>query len=463
MVSASISMAVGLQAQIMGRVYLPGESDYERLRRGWNLAIDQHPALILVPSNAEDVMAGIRFAREQGLGVAVQLTGHGVHQPADDSLLIITSRMTAIELDVEARTVKVEAGVVWQGVLDVVTPHGLAPLNGTSPHVGVVGYTLGGGIGWLARRYGFAADSVRWIEIVTADGVLRRASPTENVDLFWGLRGGGGNFGVVTALEFEVYPVATIYGGNLTYPAHLAGEALRFFRDWVTALPDELTASIAVMKFPSLPQVPEPMRGKMQVMLKAAFAGDVAQGEALLKPWLDWHTPTSNTFREMPFADIASISNDPVDPVTSYGSSEQFDQLSDEAIDMIVHHMTDAASPFLVNELRHAGGAITRVAADANAIGNREAVFYLQMGGLTPTPEVREGMKRYIRQYTKALQPFLRGGAYLNFMSGGEAQRRAKDAYLPASYQRLLDLKAKYDPNNQFHFSYQLITPEPAA
>src|SRR5262249_46186546 len=160
----------------------------------------------------------------------------------------VTSEMTAVQLDAQARTARIEAGATWQHVLDQATPHGLAPLLGTSPHVGVIGYTLGGGMGWLARRYGFAADSVRWIEIVTADGQLRRASSVEHSDLFWGLRGGGGNFGVVTAMEFALYPVATIYGGNLTYPAELAGSALRFFRDWIKAVPDELTSSIAILK-----------------------------------------------------------------------------------------------------------------------------------------------------------------------------------------------------------------------
>lgn len=446
-----------LQGQVAGSVLTAADQDYEQTRRGWNRSIDQRPAAILIAENAQDVVAGVRFARKEGLGVAVQSTGHGVHLPADENLLIVTSRMASVHVDAAARTARVEAGVIWKQVLDMTTPHGLAPLLGSSPHVGVIGYTLGGGIGWLARRYGFAADSVRWIDIVTADGVQRRASLTENSDLFWGLRGGGGNFGVVTAMEFDLYPVRTIYGGSLTYPAERIGDALRFFRDWTRTVPETLTSSIAIMKIPPLPQVPEALRGKRLAIVRAAFAGDPAEGETLMKTWLNWQTPISNTFQQMPFSEIGAISNDPVDPVESIVSNALFDDLSDDAIELIVRHATDTTSPLVVNELRHAGGAITRVDAGANAISNRDAQFYFQIGGIVFNPEARTAIKAYIKQYKDALRPYFRRGVYLNFMSGSEARDRAKDAYLPATYQRLLTLKAEYDPENMFRFSYQLV------
>jgi FAD/FMN-containing dehydrogenase len=445
-----------LQQQVTGSLLLPGDALYEQTRRGWNLSIDHHPALILVANDAQDIIAGLGFAREAGLGVAVQLTGHGIQHPADDSLLIVTSPMASVHIDAEARTARVEAGAIWAQVLDPAAEYGLAPLLGTSPHVGVVGYTLGGGIGWLARRYGFAGDSVRWIDIVTADGVLRHASPTEHSDLFWGLRGGGGNFGVVTAMAFDLYPVATIYGGNLVYPGGLAGDALRFYRDWITTAPDELTSSIAILKYPPLPELPEALRGKTLVIVRAAFAGGADDGAARIQPWLDWRTPISNTFHAMPFAEIGTINNDPVDPRATYGSNEMLDDLSDAAIDVIVGYATDSASPLVFNELRHAAGAIARVDADANAIGNRDALLYFQIGGLSPNPEARAGIEAYIQRYKRDLHTYLRGGVYLNFMIGGEARRRTKDAYLPETYQRLITLKAKYDPNNLFRFSYQL-------
>ncbi|HKD76848.1 MAG TPA: FAD-binding protein, partial [Ktedonobacterales bacterium] len=428
-----------------------------QVRRGWNRLIDQHPALILVAANSQDVVAGVRFAREAGLGMGVQGTGHGVQHPADDHLLIVTSRMNAAHVDVQQQTARVEAGAIWKHVLDQATPHGLAPLLGTAPHVGVVGYTLGGGIGRLGRRYGFAADSVRWIDLVTADGMLRRASPTEHSDLFWGLRGGGGSFGVVTAMEFSLYPVATLFGGSLTYPGELAGDALRFFREWTKTVPDALTSSLMIVKFPALPQVPEAMRGQKQVVVRTAFAGASAQGEALMQPWLDWHTPLGNTLHEMPFSEVGTIQNDPVDPALAYASNEMLNDLSDEAIDVIVRHATDGATPVVFIELRHAGGALSR--SSGNAIGDRGASFYMQMGGPIFALGRRAAMESAIRQCKQDLHPYLPGGVYLNFLSGDEARQRTRDAYEPATYERLLALKARYDPGNRFLFSYLLSAP----
>jgi len=442
--------------RVTGRVLTPDDADYEQRRRGWNRTVNQYPALILIAADAADVVAGVNFAREHDLGVAVQSTGHGIHYAGDDSLLIITTAMTSVEVDAQARTARVGAGVIWQQVLDVTTPLGLAPLLGSSPHVGVVGYSLGGGIGWLARRYGLAADSVRRIELVTADGVLRDASPTELSDLFWGLRGGGGNFGVITALEFDLYPVTTIYGGNLIYPAERIGAALRFYRDWVPSVPDELTSSISIVKVPLLPEVPEALRGQTLFVLRAVYAGDAAQGERLIQQWLDWAAPMDNTFAEMPFANIATVSNDPTEPRPLVYSNELLDVLSDDVIDVIVRHATDSASPLTIHEIRHAGGAIARVAPDANAIGHRDAQFYLILVGTAPSPESRTALEAYIQRYKQALSPYLPGGIYLNFIRADEAAQRAQDAYLPESYARLLELKAKYDPDNRFRFTYRL-------
>ncbi|MBZ0292890.1 MAG: FAD-binding oxidoreductase [Anaerolineae bacterium] len=449
-----------LRRQVAGSVLTPDDAAYEQTRLTWNRSTNHYPALILVPRHADDVAAGIHFAREAGLGVAVQSTGHGTQYPADDNLLIVTSQMDSVQVDPEACIAQVEAGVIWQQVLDKTTPHGLAPLLGSSPHVGVIGYTLGGGIGWLARRYGLAADSVRWIDIVTADGVLKRASSAENSDLFWGLRGGGGNFGVVTAMAFDLYPVETVYGGSLIYSGAVARDALRFYREWIETVPDELTSSITVLKIPSLPQVPEAMRGTIQVIVRAAFVGPATEGAAWMQPWLDWHSPVSNQLHEMPFAEIDTISNDPTQPTAGLGSNEMVDKLSDELIDVIIQYVTNPASPLTFTELRHAGGAIARVPVDFNAISNRDARLYLQMAGLVPTAEAYAAVKAYIRGYREALRPYVQGGVYLNFTKGSEEDHRAKDAFSTANYARLLNLKARYDPENLFRFSYRLTQPE---
>ncbi len=452
----AIALAQQLQAQVAGQVFAADDPAYEITRRGWSLAINHYPTLILVAQNANDVVIGVQFASKAGLGVAVQNTGHGIHIPADNSLLIITSQMNHVTVDPTTNTAIAEGGAVWQNVLDQSVPHGLAPLLGSSPHVGVVGYTLGGGVGWLARKYGFAGDSVRWVDVVTADGVLRRASPTENSDLFWGLRGGGGSFGVVTAIEFSLYPVATVYGGNLIYSGELAKEALYVFRDWTQHHPDELTSSIAVFKFPDFLEIPETLRGKIQVVVRAVYAGEQHEGEAYIQQWLDWHPPTVNTFRTMSFAEIATISNDPVDPALAHGSSEMFAELSDTVLDMIHTYATDSTSPLAVNEIRHLGGAMMHPTPDGNAISNREARYYLQLGGPTPTPEMYIASNAYIEQYKSDLQPYRQGGAYMNFLTGGEAKLMVRQAFPDDVYERLVALKANYDPQNMFRFSYQL-------
>jgi UDP-N-acetylenolpyruvoylglucosamine reductase len=446
-----------LTIQFKGAILRPGDAEYDKLRNGWNLSVDQHPALILIPNDVEDVKAAMRFADKHNVGVTVKLTGHGVKYPADDNLMIIPSLLNGVSVDAEARTARVEGGVLWQQVLDVTTPHGLAPLLGTSPHVGVVGYTLGGGNGWLARRYGLAVDSVLSIDLVTPGGELRHTSPIENRELFWGLRGGGGNFGVVTAMEFKLYPVATLYGGSLTYPGELARDALRFYREWLKGIPDELTTHFGIYKFPDLPQLPEAIRGKTRVILRAAYDGDVVQGQCLLQPWLDWQTPLANAFRQMPFAEIATISNDNITPVLAHPTNDMLNELSDEVIEIIVRNATANNSPLIYNELRHAGGAIARVERDANAVGNRDASFYLTIGGVVFAPEMRSIMESYIRQYKSELRPYLHGGIYLNFSESNETRARVQDAFSPQAYARLLALKAKYDPKNLFRYSYPLV------
>lgn len=449
-----------LRQQVAGQVLLPDDPAYEQMRRGWNRAIDQYPALILLAARTQDIIAGVRFARVNGLGVGVQSTGHGVQYPADEGLLIVTSGLTSVQIDVQRCVARVEAGAVWQRVLDEAAPHGLAPLMGTAPHLGVVGYTLGGGLGWLGRRYGFAGDSVNWLEVVTADGTLQRVSSREQSDLFWGLRGGGGSLGIVTALEFNLYPVATVYGGCLVYPGQMAGEVLRFFRAWVQMLPDEMTSSLMIAKYPLLPQVPEALRGQVSVTVRVAYAGEEASGAALMQPWLAWHAPLSQTLRTLPFAEIGTIQNDPVDPAPAYGTSEIFNTLSDDALTVLTRHATDVSSPLIFSELRHAGGALAR--SQASAIGNRQASFYLQIGGRAFSPAGLAALEEAMQRYKNDLRPYLSGGGYLNFMGGPEASRRLGDAYQAQDYQRLLALKATYDPENLFRYSYQLTASRPA-
>jgi FAD/FMN-containing dehydrogenase len=343
-------------------------------------------------------------------------------------------------------------------VLEKAQAFGLAPLLGSSPGVGAVGYTLGGGLGWLARKYGLAADSVHSFEVVTAEGRRLRASQTENGELFWALRGGGGSFAIVTGMKIQLYPVATVFGGNLVYPIELAKEVITRYREWIASAPEELTSSIVIMNFPPVPDVPELLRGKSAVLVRGCYSGPVEQGEALLRYWLDWKAPIANMFRAMPFAEVATISNDPKDPASGYSTGVWLRELSDEAIDTLIQYGVSRAgsSPLVVTEMRHVGGAFSRIDKHANAFGNRDAQLLLELIGATPTAEARRHVEQYMGQFQRELQPHMTGGVYMNFLSGKEARERVKDAYLPESYRRLKALKAQYDPDNRFQFSFNI-------
>ena len=248
------------------------------------LSTQQWPALIVEVLTIQDVVESVRFARTHGLHVAVQATGHGMARPANDALLIVTHRLNGVVVDPVRQTAHIEAGVEWGKVLELTQAHGLAPLLGSSPNVGAVGYTLGGGVGWLARKYGLAVDSVQSFEVVTAQGEVLRASASEHPDLFWALRGGGGgNYAIVTAMDVRLYPVAMVYGGNLLYPASEARGVFQRYREWIKHLPDEMTTSVLIMNYPPFPQVPEPVRGKSFAIVRGCYAGDLEAGKALLE------------------------------------------------------------------------------------------------------------------------------------------------------------------------------------
>jgi hypothetical protein len=451
--------AESLQAEIAGAVILPGSDRYAAARQAWNLTVDQHPALIVVATCAADVAAAVRYARNHDLRVAVQATGHGVRRPANGALLILTGQMNGVEVDPVEETAWIECGAQWQVVLAAAQPYGLAPLLGSSPTVGAVGYTLGGGMGWLARKYGMAADSVNYFEVVTPEGSIVHASQDENPDLFWALRGGGGSFGIVVGMEIDLYPVATVYGGNLFYPVSAAGEVMRRFRTWAATLPEEMTASVVLMNFPPIPQIPEPLRGQSFVMVRGCYAGDLAAGEELVNFWRTWRQPLIDDFKAMPFSQVATISNDPTDPMPGLSTGAWLAQLSDASIDALVRYVTTGAGPRLITlaEIRLAGGAIARAGASMSAFSHRDARLSLQLVSTTPTAEAMAASQRYGDELKAALAPDLTGGVYINFLDGEEALRRTQDAYTAANFQRLQKLKRRVDPGDRFHHGFNIL------
>jgi hypothetical protein len=448
-------------SQITGRVFTANDPGYEEARLGWNRRLQQRPALIVEAKSASDVQTAVNYGRENNLGVAVQATGHGNIRPADDCLLILTREMNKVAIDPQAQTARLEAGLKWGPVLEAAQQHGLAPLLGSSPTVGAVGYTLGGGLGWLSRKYGLAADNVVQFEVVTGDGQLRIASAEENSDLFWGLRGGGGSLGIVTSMTIHLFPVTQVYAGNLFYPAEMAGEVFRRYRNWLTDVPDELTSSVLVMNFPPFPELPPFLRGQTFAIVRGCYCGPTSEGEALLSYWREWHSPLVDDFKEIPFSEAATISSDPEDPLPALITGAWLRELSDNAIDAVVSYAEGTVipdlkgpKPLMLAEVRHAGGAIKHVSAASAVYGNRDAELILNMVGVIPTPEAQQQLEAYTGKLKEALQPDLTGGVYMNFLEGLEAQQRLGDGLASGGYQRLARLKAQFDPHNLLRHSF---------
>lgn len=441
-----------LRGQLVGVAYTPDDDPYDRLRMAWNLVYEHRPAVIVVPASAADVATAVRSAAAVGMSVVVQATGHGVILSADDVMLIITSELDDVAVDAETWTARIGAGAKWAKVLGPSVAAGLAPLLGSTEDVGAVGYTLGGGMGWLARKYGLSADHVRSIEIVTADGRVRVASPETDTELFWALRGGGaGGLGIVTAIEIDLVPVTTMYAGNLLYPASMAREVGAHYREWVADAPEELTSSIVFMNFPPLEEVPEPIRGKSFAIVRGAFLGSDEDGARLLDHWRSWRTPELDMWGPMHFSDVALISNDPVDPMPGMSSTEWLDQVGDDVFDILAGALFEQVgpSPLTFAEIRHSGGAVSRQPEHPNAYGNRDRQHLLQLVGVAAGEEL-VALEEFVLQLRRNLSPLTTGTAYLNFLEGEEKVRRTSEGFSAHDFERLRRTKSLVDPQNIF-------------
>ncbi|MEH0927173.1 FAD-binding oxidoreductase [Micromonospora sp. CPCC 205558] len=430
---------------------LPDDDGYDAECASYNLAAPQRPALVVGAKGIGDIQAAIRFAAEHGLPIAVLATGHSAPSSAG-TVLINTRRMDAVTIDVEARTARVEAGVRWQQVVEAAGKHGLAPLNGASPTVGVVGYTLGGGLSPIGRTFGFAADQVRRIELVTADGQLRVATATDEPDLFWALRGGkGAPVGVVTALEFNLFPVSHIYGGGLFFTGDRASEVFTAWGRWTASVPDEMNSSIALLQLPPLPEVPEPLRGGMVVHVRIAYVGSAEEGERLIAPLRAIAPTLIDSVTEMPYTAIASIHADPPNPIPVQDRSGLLSEFTPELVDAIVTHAgPDAGSPLAIFELRLLGGALNRRPYSGNATDLQGAAFTCYAVGIGG-PDQAEAIQAHLGRVFEGIRPWSTGRQFLNFLTAAEATPKAvAEAYLPETYGRLAEIKASYDPTNIF-------------
>jgi FAD/FMN-containing dehydrogenase len=434
---------------------LIGEPDdgYNTARQAFNLALDQRPAIVALPQSALDVVEIVRFARSVGLRLAPQGTGHGASSlgDLDNAILLKTARMRGVEIDPDARTARAEAGAQWQDVALPAAAHDLAALAGSAPNVGLVGYTLGGGIGWLARRYGLAANSVTAAEIVTPDGDLVRADATTERDLFWAVRGGCGGIGVLTAIEIGLYPVRELYAGVLFFPIERSAEILHAWREWTDEAPDELTSIGRVVQFPSIPNVPEHLRGNSFVLVEAAYLGGEREGAALLRPLRELG-PTMDTFEMMPPPGLGALHMDPPEPVPVRNDGMLLADAPAGAIDAVVGLAgPDSGSPLLSVELRHLGGALSRAVEGGPQamVAGTCAVFAV---GIAATPEMGEAVGAHVRLLKEALNPWRAEYDLCNFLDSPADG----DAVLPPeSYSRLRQIKAQYDPGES------IISPHP--
>jgi hypothetical protein len=433
-----------LRAAIAGRVIAAGEAGYDQARQAWNLAVDQRPAVVVEAESAADVAQAVRYARSRGIRIAPQGTGHGAGplEPLDGALLLRTTRMRKVRIDPAARIARAEAGAVWQDVTVPAGQHGLAALEGSSPDVGVTGYTLGGGIGWLARRYGLAANSVTAVELVTPDGDLVRADDGHEPDLFWAARGGGG-VGVVTALEMRLYPVGELYGGNLFFPIQRAAEVLRAWRAWTGTVPDEVTSEGRLLRLPPLPQLPEPLRGRAFVVVQAAYFGDARVGAELIGP-LRRLGPELDTVATIPPSQLGQLSMSPDQPMAFQGASALLADLPGAAIDALVAVAGPEGAPLTSVEVRHLGGALARPAPGGGAQPTIDANFLVIAIGASPAPDLAATVRAQAQTVKDALAPWHAGYGWYN---SEEAPVPASAVLPAASYRRLQKIKAAYDPD----------------
>jgi len=445
--------AAALRRLIGGTAIGPGEDGWEAERRGFNAHVDQRPALIAVPRSAEEVGAVVRFAAENGLRVAPQRTGHNMAPLGrlDETVLVKTTRLDRVEIDARAERARVGSGARWGDVVPRASSLGLAALHGSTPDVSVAGYTLGGGLGWYARKRGLAANSVTAIELVTADGEIHRVSHRTEPELFWALRGGGGNFGVVTALEFELFPLAELYAGILFFPFERAEEALQAWLAWTDEAPDEATSIGRLLQFPPLEEVPEPVRGRSFAVVEAAFLGSEAEGRELLAP-LRALGPALDTFAMVPPDGIAELHMDPRDPLPSASAHSLLCELDGQAIaDLVAAAGPGSGSTLASVELRHNGGAVAQSQPQHGAAASLPGSFISFAVGLAD-PASAAKTEEDLARVEAATRPY-DVGQYLNFTERTTPAEAFFDAETNA---RLRAVKETYDPGRLFQANHEL-------
>jgi FAD/FMN-containing dehydrogenase len=456
MTESPIVQAPALRAHVDGDVYASGDQGWDVARGAWNLAVDQHPALVAIPASVADVQALVRAAREAGMGISVQGTGHNA-AAYDGSLagrmLIKTTRLAGVDIDGAARRARVGAGALWGDLVGAAAGHGLAALQGSSHDVGVAGYALGGGVSLLGRKHGLASEKLTEVEVVTADGILRRVDAEVEADLFWALRGGGGNFGVVTAVETELIELGGLSAGALFFPFERSAEVLHAWREWTGTVPEEMTSVGRMMQFPPLEQIPEPLRGNAFAVVEAIWLGEPDAGDELLRPLRELG-PSMDTVAPTDTRGLLEVHMDPPEPVPGLGDHMMLGGLDEASVDALVEAAgPGSGSPLLSVELRHVGGALARRPEGAGALGALDGEFMTFAVAMLPDPALAPPVREAFTRIRAALAGVDTGGNYLNF---AEAPVAADSIYRADSLSRLRAIKAEIDPDGMFRGNHPL-------
>jgi FAD/FMN-containing dehydrogenase len=432
-------------------VHLPGDEAYDAGRRPWNVAVSQLPAAVAEPTTVEEISLLVRVAAALGLRVTAQSTGHAAGILAahrlDDVVLVRTGHLRGVYVDPYNQVARVEAGASWEDVIDVAAPHGLTALHGSAPDVGVVGYTLGGGLGWYARKHGLATNGVVGIELVGADGEVVRADASTNPELFWALRGGGGNFGIVTTIEIGLLPIADVHAGMMLWDISRAPEVLPVFAAWSRTAPEEVTTSFRIMRFPPIPELPDFLRGRSVVVLDGAALLPDEDAAEVLAPFRDLD-PELDTFARVPAASLTRLHMDPENPTPAVGAGIVLEHLDDAAVEAFLASVgPDASTTVFVAELRQLGGALGRPAADGGALDSLPGSHLALFIAMAPTPEIAAAGEATIDAVLEALEPWRSERPFLNLV---ERPVDPRTAFGDEGWQRLQAVKRAVDPGELF-------------
>jgi len=454
------SVVAGLRARMRGELIQPGDAHYDEVRKVWNGMIDKKPALIARCASVDDVVASVDFARDNGILLAVRGGGHNVAGTAvaDGGLVVDLSKMKGIQVDPERRTVRAEGGVTIGELDEETQKFGLATPMGVVSETGIAGLTLGGGLGWLRRKYGLSSDNLVSVDLVTADGQYLTASETENSDLFWGIRGGGGNFGVVTSFEYQLYPVGPeVMFCFVLYPGDQAKEVLRCCEEYVAQAPDEVSPLGVLGRVPHDGLFPEAWHGKPYAAILAMYSGGVEEGERVLQPLRDLGDPIADLSEPMPYTEAQKIlDEDYPDGGRYYWKSANVNRLDDEVIERLMAHAETAPSDHSTIDVWYHGGAMSRVGAEETAFGDRSAPYLLGIEGNWEEPHEDEANVAWVRECVADMRRFSDGGIYLNFPGFlEEGQEMMRDAY-GENYGRLVALKNEHDPTNFFRMNQNI-------